>query len=1154
MIRFSAACSSRHLVARIALFVMTLLLCAVATASAATRIIYVGSADDDSPGAADNGVSWATDYDSLQDALTAAGTPTAENPVEIWIQNGVYKPDGNIRTATFTLKGYLTLRGGFLGNESDPGARPAFETASAHTVLSGDINALQTDAITSGTDISDVAALALDSTSANAKDNVYNVLTAVSLAGTVTLDHLVVANGFADDSAVPYAKIETLIHPSFDGAGYQQNLEPTVCGGGLFANGSSVYITRCAFVCNYANGLGGAIVARNGALTLENSTIARNYSTYVGGGVAAQDDFLDIHDSRFYGNVAAHLAGGLYTQGATDILTVKSYLSQMLVAFSALNYSSAGIVPDAPADPGTPQDLVQRFKTKVQNYDIGKAVALKAIEKAEKYAAGKLVDKLVASFTSTATSTYAGPYNLICKTVDVIDLGVTLAVLLGADPNDPFIQGWSDFSDGFSTYATPTGLANVIYGVASDLLGVEEPQPSFATRVTPLRIEEYAGNQNKAAAPVLTRNRFERNFAGAIGGGVVVVRGNVVFHGSYFIQNEASLNGGAGAFFGYNTVFLESCVIQSNRSQKGHSGFSLGFRNVTNFFNDTFIGNKSQTDERYAVGVEAGAEAFIASSLLWGNTNPTKLDGGADVFAARYDDLDEDGRQAYHDAGDMHGMWTGTCDIQYSDVQGLGFLVLGTEQFTETGYDVYGSTFKEHDAYGPEYTFMPNMGEGIRPSVLWGRGNFTKDPMLLGRFYPHPRSPLIDAGSGTVGTYRMKSNQDINGNPRNGYPERIDIGAVESDHAFPASTIFYVKPLATGTGDGLSWANACDLLTALNQPLAPGGQIWMAPGVYLGSSSFYLRPGVSLSGSVPVGATALPASPAISTTITAPVSPLLRGNTHFTRGDIPSQTVEEFEERHSLPRQVSGIHFSGARGGPALRLSSNVVVENCAFSDNAGGRALSLEAATNASDYLSEQRQGVAQVISCLFENNPAGALESSIFNLDVLDSRFYNNTGPKGGAIFAHIAGRSQGNLKIERSIFAGNTATAGRGGALYYDGRFATIAHSIFLDNTATPADGDTSAYGGAAIWTLDASTSGGLPRLSLYNSILRGNRLLGALAASTSLELQQLAVSSILITAIVGNDIEGLNLIAPTGDAAGNVDYDSFFINAAGHDYHG
>uniref|UniRef100_UPI0037C0A5A9 hypothetical protein n=1 Tax=Arenimonas sp. TaxID=1872635 RepID=UPI0037C0A5A9 len=81
-----------------------------------------------------------------------------------------------------------------------------------------------------------------------------------------------------------------------------------------------------------------------------------------------------------------------------------------------------------------------------------------------------------------------------------------------------------------------------------------------------------------------------------------------------------------------------------------------------------------------------------------------------------------------------------------------------------------------------------------------------------------------------------------------------------SSQAFAA--IRYVKPTATGSGDGSSWANASANLQAMINASAANDEVWVAAGTYrptqdpFGNSSpadprdrtFYLKDGVKLYG------------------------------------------------------------------------------------------------------------------------------------------------------------------------------------------------------------------------------------------------------------------------------------------------------------------
>ena len=85
---------------------------------------------------ANDGCSWGDAFVDLQDALAAAHARPADEPVEIWIAGGVYRPAAQPgdRKTTFLINRSLTLRGGFCGFEGSEAGRGGCET-----VLSGDL-------------------------------------------------------------------------------------------------------------------------------------------------------------------------------------------------------------------------------------------------------------------------------------------------------------------------------------------------------------------------------------------------------------------------------------------------------------------------------------------------------------------------------------------------------------------------------------------------------------------------------------------------------------------------------------------------------------------------------------------------------------------------------------------------------------------------------------------------------------------------------------------------------------------------------------------------------------------------------------------------------------------------------------------------------
>ncbi len=1122
-------------------------------AYSATTILYVDAAAS----AGGNGASWATAYNNLQTAIAAAA-PTSADPVEIWLKTGVYKPTaGTDRSARFDLKSYMILRGGFAGTESATSQRPASATATSFTVLSGDIGTPQPDTIGATTNVNDFAARTFDFTTAGAKDNCYIVVRAYGTVST-SLDRVVVAGGYADSSAVSQTQLETMLQPNTsDGGSFRAGIDERVNGGGLWLGNAAFAIVDSWVVGNYAKGIGGGIVTRGGQLDLQNSRLVRNVSGYAGGGISTQATYLrSFNGNTFYGNSAVFLGGGLFVQADTSNKYVKAYESSLLAALAGLTVDESVTLPSLATTPLhlDPNILYDKLKDQKTQLTIAKVIAKKAAEKAGLLAPQKLVTPFTAYATKGFGAALSSSYSWVSYAVTAVDIGVQIAILLGADPNDPFIKGWSTFSAGFAAYATPAGLAVTLKNL---IFGALIPGPSFEERATKVRNQDFNDNQNNFNRTEMFDNRFERNFSGGYGGGALIIRENVLFHRCWFVENEATFGGGGASAFAYNNVDFENSAVLRNRSTYGHSAFAFGFRSVDRLVNLTITGNYSAVPSGYAVGVDAGADASLIDCVLWNNTNASVTAGGADCFASRKDDLDEGGLKAYNDAGDSHGLFTGTLDFQYCDIQGLNSLTYGTALFSptvaywETNVDPYGINV---------ISGCPNVGEGVRPSV---RGNFAREPYLLQDIYPHPNSPLINAGATTL-YFRNGYSDDLLGTYRGSSAGRIDVGAVESNGLLPPGTTVYVNAAISASGDGLSWAGAKKTLAeACALPLAAGSQIWIAQGTYYATSgvdraaSLHLTAGCSIVGGFVSGATSLADSnpvthpTIISGNIANPLS--TADNTYCL---LNGRDLARGQE--TLPRIIRNLHFTAANSNSAaVWVCTPVVIQSCTFDFNQGGRALQIDG-NSVSNY-----SATAQVFDCVFQSNYDGALGCSAPKLDVIRSSFWDNLLVTGhGAGLAHTNTDYEAELTLERCVFYHNRTLAGRGGGASFTGRSLNLAHSIFVDNEADPASNDNSDRGGAGFfWNFPTGNSSYYSSApwTTVNSIFYNNRL-GGTYAPTAVEDQQFGMATNppryftlwKTRNFTSNSIEGLTNLATRNGPEGNVDYDPFFVAPASHNF--
>jgi hypothetical protein len=190
-------------------------------------IIYV---DTDAAGAND-GLSWTSAYNYLQDALNAAVAAD-----EVQVAQGAYTPDqgagisaGN-RYATFQLINGVTIKGGYAGfGEPNPDAR---DVELYQTILTGDL---------AGNDGANFA---------NNTENSYQVVTGSGTDATAVLDGFTITAGNANGTGI-YRYGSGMYNdqgsPTVENCTLRNNWASSAAGGGMYnTTGPTVWITTTA--------------------------------------------------------------------------------------------------------------------------------------------------------------------------------------------------------------------------------------------------------------------------------------------------------------------------------------------------------------------------------------------------------------------------------------------------------------------------------------------------------------------------------------------------------------------------------------------------------------------------------------------------------------------------------------------------------------------------------------------------------------------------------------------------------------------------------------------------------------------------------------------------------------------------------------------
>jgi hypothetical protein len=226
-----------------------------------------------------DGLTWATAFDSPQQALASAMAGE-----EIWVAAGAYTPTaGDDRAVSFALKQGVGLYGGFDGTEEQRDQR---DPAANMTVLSGDIGVPGDDS-----------------------DNSYHVVLG---ANDAVLDGFTVTGGRADGDGLRSlggGMLSVLASPVVNDCVFERNA--AVRGGGMLVGGGMARVTGCAFVENAAVRGGGMLVG--GGHLVTGSVFAGNVAVY-GGGIYSYQSSPGIANCVFTGN-AADGGGGMLSHG-----------------------------------------------------------------------------------------------------------------------------------------------------------------------------------------------------------------------------------------------------------------------------------------------------------------------------------------------------------------------------------------------------------------------------------------------------------------------------------------------------------------------------------------------------------------------------------------------------------------------------------------------------------------------------------------------------------------------------------------------------------------------------------------------------------------------------------------------------------------------
>lgn len=287
------------------------------------------------------------------------------------------------------------------------------------------------------------------------------------------------------------------------------------------------------------------------------------------------------------------------------------------------------------------------------------------------------------------------------------------------------------------------------------------------------------------SSPALSHIKVNGNKA-LNGGGINIIKGNPTISFAEISGNQSTGGGGVG-IESCNPSFLYTTI--SNNTSTQHGGGIFNYQGAPSFVNTLIIGNHAAIYGG-AIYNGSGLNPVLTNVTISGNAAPE--DGGA-----------------------IYNVETASPIIRNSVISGnsSGVVTTGTLNYSNCMIQGLSSS--------------ANGNVADSDPLFQGALSYVSAPFSAGNYGLEACSPLLNKGdnaqlSGII--------TDLAGSPRI-YNTTVDIGALEYQGNFSLTEKRFVKPVASGTGDGTSWQNASDdIQLMINAPCVQ--EIWVAKGTY----------------------------------------------------------------------------------------------------------------------------------------------------------------------------------------------------------------------------------------------------------------------------------------------------------------------------------
>lgn len=488
---------------------------------------------------------------------------------------------------------------------------------------------------------------------------------------------------------------------------------------------------------------------------------------------------------------------------------------------------------------------------------------------------------------------------------------------------------------------------------------------------------------------------------------------------------------------------IERCFLFNNYATQGGAVYvSPEVKNVNNgesLINQCVIYNNAAGDraavENQAGGIYLAGEATVVNTSIFNNGNGgVRLSSGSKVVnatIARNTGAGVDLTTASNSTNVYNSIIWGNTSLSAEHQPTFQNSAYHEVTADDKNSNVYVAKENRDAAAGPMFD-APSVKTSYDRDFNWRESAYP-----LWSWNVLEGSVMIDKGDNDYYDQNVYGSEDMAGNPRIS-GDSISVGAYEYQY-LPATRIRYVKPTATGTGDGSSWDNASGDLQKMIDELAEStpsqtGEVWVAAGTYTPqsqlisgtaySASFRMRDGISVYGGFAgtertklerVKKSAMPWDFMNQTILEA---------AYYNHGDL-AWTNNKWTLTSDSRHVVWFAPMSGESDFTRITTLDGVTIQ--------GGYA---QGGTGQDDFLTDRGGGVymdganAYLSNCIVRENYATGNGGGVYLKDgrVQTSLIYNNNADAdGGAVYVENRGL------VHRSMLTNNSALNGAGVYLY-------------------------------------------------------------------------------------------------------------------------